>query len=156
MDELSDLITSRFPGVSLVVASEEGGAPEVAWGDRFFFFDPDGDEPASARMPFATIVTNDYDGFDEASNLKREGVFRLNLWVSRDTMRARFGDLDAADHDYTVLDRVIPHPVYAKQSWLCVLNPGPTTDEDVRALVAEAHAGAVERHRRRRQAKGDT
>jgi hypothetical protein len=45
-----------------VVAS---GAPEVAWGDSFFFYDPDGDAPTDRRMPFATIVTNDYDGNDK-------------------------------------------------------------------------------------------
>ncbi|MBA2472764.1 MAG: hypothetical protein H0V41_11195 [Pseudonocardiales bacterium] len=33
-------------------------------GRAIFFYDPDGDVPADRRFPFATIVTNDYDGFD--------------------------------------------------------------------------------------------
>ena len=43
-------------------------------------------------MPFATIVTKDYTGFDTASDLNRPGVFRLNVGVGRDTFRALFGD----------------------------------------------------------------
>ena len=46
-------------GVAVTVASEDNGAPEVAWGDSFFFYDPDGDLPDDRRSPFATIVTGD-------------------------------------------------------------------------------------------------
>ena len=70
-----------LPGAVEVTASEEHGAPEVAWGDSFFFYDPDG--AADRRMPFATIVTKDYDGFDMASQLDRPGVFRVNIGVGR-------------------------------------------------------------------------
>ena len=38
MDEASiaQYIATTFAGVDVVVASQEGGAPEVAWGDTFF------------------------------------------------------------------------------------------------------------------------
>jgi hypothetical protein len=29
-------VTESLAGVAMVVASEAGGAPEVAWGDKFF------------------------------------------------------------------------------------------------------------------------
>jgi hypothetical protein len=74
---------SGLPGVVAVTASEANDAPEVAWGDSFFFYDPEGDEPADQRLPFATIVTQDYDGFDMASNLNRHGIYRLNLAVGQ-------------------------------------------------------------------------
>ena len=83
------LFIAGLPGVVAVKASEAGGAPEVAWGDSFFFYDPEGDVPAERRLPFATIVTKDYDGFDMASNLNRHGIYRLNLAVGR----VRFGQL---------------------------------------------------------------
>ena len=42
--------------------------------------------------------------------------------------------------DYAALDRVIPHPVYAKQRWLAILNPSHETFEEVvQPLIAEAH-----------------
>ena len=68
--ELFDL-AARLPDTYAMTASEEGGAPESAWGDSFFYY---GDE---RDMPFATIVVSDYPGFDEASQLHRDGVFRL-------------------------------------------------------------------------------
>jgi hypothetical protein len=33
---------SGLPGVVTVTASEENAAPAAAWGDTFFFYDPDG------------------------------------------------------------------------------------------------------------------
>ena len=47
-DQLIDFIAG-LPGVAAVKASEAIGAPEVAWGDSFFFYDPEGDQPADRR-----------------------------------------------------------------------------------------------------------
>ena len=46
--------------------------------------DPDRGLQDEQRFPFATIVTKDYGDFDNASSLNREGVFRLNLGLSRE------------------------------------------------------------------------
>lgn len=124
-------------------------------GDTFFFYDPD-DVPGNRRFPFATIVTQDYDGFDTASNLNRPDVFRLNIAVGRERFRDLIGHSPAAhtahraDFDYTALDRLLPHPVYASQSWVSILNPDTATGELARALLSEARTRAGERHRRRR------
>ena len=53
-DELIDFIAG-LPGVAAVTATEADGAPEVAWGDSFFFYDPE-DVPAERKFPFATIA----------------------------------------------------------------------------------------------------
>jgi hypothetical protein len=71
-----------LPDVVATTASEANGAPEGAWGDSFFFYDPIGDA-ANQLFPFATLVTNDYPGFDEASELSHDGVFRLNIAIGR-------------------------------------------------------------------------
>jgi hypothetical protein len=150
-DEIREHVAA-LPDVWVQVASADNGAPEVAWGDTFFFHDPAGEGEAGdpSRRPFATIVTGDYPGFDERSHLDREGVFRLNVCVGRDTVRAVAGEPPADgddDVDYAVLDRVIPHPVYARQGWLSVLNPDATADQ-ARSLLTRAHARAVAHHRR--------
>ena len=130
-DELIDFIAG-LPGVVAVKASEAIGAPEVAWGDSFFFYDPE-DVPAERRSPFATIVTNDYDGFDMASNLNRHGIYRLNLAVGRVRFEQLVGYPTAQhaaheeDFDYSALDCVLPHPVYAVQACVSILNPGDKT-----------------------------
>jgi len=125
MDETSitQYITDTFAGVDVVVASQDAGSPEVAWGDTFFSYDPDRTLPPDRRFPFATIVTKDYGDFDSASNLNRPGVFRLNIGVSRETSRAFFdaepprtatGDDSEHGHDFTALDQLLPHPVYGR------------------------------------------
>ena len=70
---------SDLPGVVSLTASEEGGAPAAAWGDTFFFYDPDNNLPENQRLPFATIVIHDYAGWDTESNLDRDGIFRVNI-----------------------------------------------------------------------------
>ena len=142
-----------LPGVDVLTAGEANGAPEVAWGDSFFYFDPERDIPADQRFPFATIVTRNYPGFDEASNLDREGVFRLNISVGRRSFEKLFG-YPPARHagrqngfDYAAIDTVIPHPVYATQGWASILNPGERTGEQAKTLLTEAHGRAAARHR---------
>ena len=127
-----------------VVTGTEG----IAAGDTFFIYDPDRNLQDKQRFPFATIVTKDYGDFDNASNLNREGVFRLNVGVSRETFRSLFGD--DGTYDFAALDRLMPHPVYGRQSWVGVLNPSAETFERVKPLLREAYEIAVARVRRRK------
>lgn len=146
-EELVRALTD-LPGVVVLTAGPSNGAPEVAWGDSFFYYDPDDSIPADRRMPFATIVVKDYPGFDTSSDLDRAGVYRLNLAVGRArfTELFGFGPAEFAAHkdafDFTVLDTVIPHPVYATQGWACILVPSRLPD-----LIAHAHQRAKDRHR---------
>jgi hypothetical protein len=149
-------VVDTFAGVDVVRPSDG-----VAAGDTFFVYDPDRDR-GERWMPFATIVTRDYGDFDRSSNLDRPGVFRLNIGVGRETFRALFGqppgrdaaDRADADHDFAALDRLLPHPTYAAQSWVCVLNPGAESFERVKPLLAEAYELAAGRHARRGSSSG--
>lgn len=147
MDEASitEYIASTFTGVDVVVASRENGAPEIAWGDTFFIYDPNRDLDDVHRFPFATIVTKDYGEFDNASNLDRPGIFRLNIGISKKTFAGLFAE---GDHDFTALDRLMPHPVYGRNHFACVLNPTASTFETVKPLLAEAYEIAVKRAQR--------
>lgn len=142
-------------GVEYLTAGEGSGAPEVAWGDTFFYYDPDGTDPADRKFPFATIVIKDYDGFDTLSNVNRPGVFRVNIAVGRHVYQDLFGHSPAAhaehhdEYDYTALDRLIPHPVYAVQGWVSVLNPGESTADRTRELLTQAHTRATTRRHHR-------
>jgi hypothetical protein len=158
-DAIRRFVAANYPGVDVQVASAENGAPEMAWGDTFFIYDPERNLEGARRFPFATIVTKDYGDFDNQSNLDRPGVFRLNIGVSAETFRSLFGapaarlaagsERDQA-YAYTVLDELLPHPVYATQSFVCVLNPSDEPFERVRLLLAEAYGRAASRHGARR------
>jgi Family of unknown function (DUF6194) len=118
-------ITSTFNGV---FAAEAMGAT---------FFSAD----ASNWPNFATIVTTDEHDMGEPSRLSRPGVFRLNIGVSRSTFKRLVGAAGVnLSIDYSVPDRFVPHPVYAKQLWISIVNPSSKTyDEQVRPLLAEAY-----------------
>jgi len=112
----------------------------------FFSVDPDKHWPN-----FATLVTT--DEHDDASDLDRPGVFRLNLGVDRRT----FERIAAADPepDFTAFDTLLPHPVYGQQLWISILNPAHETfEETVVPLIALAHDRLASTHARHRPATG--
>ncbi|ODU04591.1 MAG: hypothetical protein ABS81_10070 [Pseudonocardia sp. SCN 72-86] len=113
-------------------------------GDFFAVYDPDHDYEKRPRQGWATIVTSNVN--DDASDLDRPGVFRLNIGLPR----ARFAEVvdPDGDHDATALDIVMPHPVYGGYHWVCVLNPDRTWPA-VQGLLDDAHAFAVRQHENR-------
>jgi hypothetical protein len=140
-------------GVTVETADAASGAPEAAWGDSFVYYDGPGvdREPPDRRWPFATVVVHDYAGFDESSNLDREGVFRVNVNVGK----RRFAELlgyppsrhaeHHVEYDYAVFDTVLPHPEYGQQAWVSVVNPGEETSDLVRTLLTQARDRAAGR-----------
>ena len=135
---------------SLVLAPDEGsGSPEIAWGDYFFYYSPDGEVPADAQ-PFATIVTKDYPD-DTRSDLDPEGRWRVNIHVGRDG----FHELTGQDPrtfswtDFATADAVMPHPVYGSLGWVSIVNPAERTMATVKELLREAYEDARGRADRR-------
>lgn len=111
-DTITEYITSTFRDVDVVSIE----------GMRFFSLDHEKHWPN-----FATLVWS--DDTDQVSDLARPGVFRLSMGLDRMT----FERIAAAepDPDYTALDRVVPHPDYANQRWVAILNPSESTFTDV-------------------------
>lgn len=114
----------------------------------FFFYG------AERMLPFATIALTDNE-HEKISNLNRPGVFRLNIGVGRETFQSLFGadKVDVSKYDYTALDKIMPHPDYSAQSFICVLNPSDTTFERVKTFLAEAYELARVRAERRVKAE---
>ncbi len=148
IDEITAFIESLGAVLTLRPAPGDG-TPEIAWGDRFFYYAPDGVVPPG--QPFATVVTKDYPG-EPSSGLDRPDAFRLNVHAGREVFRGRTGH-DPRDApppaDPAARDTVIVHPVYGRLGRLAVVDPGPGTAADVRDLLTGAHAAARARHGRR-------
>jgi Family of unknown function (DUF6194) len=141
IDEIIDQVEA-LGGVLTVKPQSGDGSPEIAWGDVFFYYAPDGIVPKG--QPFATIVTKNYPD-DEASRLDRPDTFRLNIAASKED----FGTWAAPDADPATADVLFPHPVYGSMSWLSVVNPGPGTAGPVADLLAAAHGRARSLYQRR-------
>lgn len=141
MQQIVDHVRT-FDGV-LVLAPEAGGPfPEIAWGDAFFYFAPDGAVPERTQ-PYGTIVTKDYPD-DRSSALDAPDRFRVNIHVGRE----RAAELPLGD-DPAASDALARHPQYGDAGWVSAVNPGSGTAELVLALLREAHEAARARTERR-------
>ncbi len=97
----------------------------VEAGNSFFFYNPDPSIPPDHMFPWVTLMSSGKRSADD------EAPF--------------------SDYDFTALDRVMPHPVYGKMYWVCVLNPSDNTlATAVRPLLDEAYATAVSKFSKRR------
>jgi hypothetical protein len=143
--EMRRYISETFDGVDILENA----------GDTFFIYDPDRNLPPERQLPFATIVTGDH--YDSVSHLDRPGTYRINVGLTKATYTALLGvpptqrDADGVletDADYTAIDTVMPHPYYASQYWVSVINPEATLDA-VRAFLAEAHEFAARKYANR-------
>ena len=98
---------------------------------------------------FATVVWTDEHDEGAPSKLSRPGVYRLNIGVGRETFQRLVGTI--AEPDFGAFDRILPHPVYARQRWISILNPSEATVRDtVVPLLTEAHDRLAERSTRAR------
>src|SRR5258708_26588468 len=155
---MSRYILDTFKGVDTVVDSD----------NSFFFYNPDPNIPPDHMFPFVTLMTNDIN--DQFSNLNRPSVYRVNIGVGKQTFRSLFGgssprtegdekddsgekaesgddDSKYDNYDFTALDQVMPHPVYGRMHWMCILNPSDETLEaKVRPLLDEAYDMAVSKY----------
>jgi hypothetical protein len=149
--EMSRYITETFKDVDVVVNSD----------NSFFFYNPDPDN-LDHMFPFTTLMVNDVN--DQFSNLDREGVYRLNIGVSKQTFQSLFGlpksksgedsategDEPDSRFDYTAFDQLMPHPVYGRMYWVCILNPSDETFKmKVYPLLAEAYKSAVGKYQKK-------
>jgi hypothetical protein len=127
-DAITGYISETYPDA--VIGHDEGAT--------FFSLD-------DSHWPnFATIVTG--EAFDDGSDLSRPGVFRLNIGaLSRETFQRLVGGV--SEPDFTELDRLLPHPVYAKQRWVAIVNPSARSFEEiVKPLIGETHDRVAAQH----------
>ncbi|MCC6614980.1 MAG: hypothetical protein IT320_15985 [Anaerolineae bacterium] len=128
--------------IEAFVAQLEDVQREDNFGYAFFFVGDD------HRLPFVTLANSD-NAFDSVSQLDRDGVFRVNIGVSRETFAALVGDASAEAIDYAALNVFLPHPDYAKQHFVCILNPSGENVDTTKNLIVEAHAIAAARLKRK-------
>lgn len=83
------------------------------------------------------------------SNLNREGVFRINIGVSKETFNALIHQVNE-DVDYSKLNVFLPHPDYSRQNFVCILNPVGDNIEKKKQLIEEAHSIADKRFKRKK------
>ncbi len=100
-----------------------------AYRERSFFYNPDGSLPKG--IYFATIKESDGPN-DKASNLNRDGIYRLSVGVGKRQYHQLFGavpkrpakgEIVDLNFDFTTTGMIMPHPIYAWLGWVCIYNP---------------------------------
>lgn len=135
--------------IAALTATFDGLVPTASWGETSLFHNPGRMLPNGVY--FCTV--KDHDGAnDTASHLDRPGVFRVAIGVPRTRYELLFGPRPArpakggvveTGHDFTAIDVVMPHPVYAWMGWVQVLSPTEATFAAMQPLFAEAHEAAI-------------
>ena len=74
-----------------------------------------------------------------------EGVCVQSMHVGSVPTRPSKGGIVDMPFDFTQIDKILPHPVYAWMSWVCALNPSDTTFEQLKPLIQEAYEYAKEK-----------
>ena len=141
----------RYEECDLTIRAYDGVRVLEAQDDLFYLYDPAGDLPPERQQPFATIVTGDH--YEKVSNLDEPGAWRLNLGLTKATYGELLGPVpterDAdwvldSGHDYAARDVLMPHPFYASQYWVAIVNP--TGLDRLLPLIAEAYDFAARKY----------
>ena len=69
-------------------------------------------------------------------------MFRVNVGVGRSQVPDASGEVD-----YAAFDVLLPHPIYAKQGWVSIVNPGAATETLLRSMLTDAYERAKARYR---------
>ncbi|RZU10628.1 hypothetical protein EV645_7093 [Kribbella rubisoli] len=140
IDELDRMIRA-YDGVRVLEAQD----------DLFYLYDPAADLPPERQQPFATIVTGDH--YEKVSRLDEPDAWRLNVGLTKATYTSLFGPVpterDAdwvldSGHAYTARNTLMPHPFYASQYWVAIVNPVEL--EPLTSLLDEAYEFAARKY----------
>lgn len=135
----------------------EGSILLESWGEKGIFYNPG--NVLKRGVYILTVKEKDGDN-DKGSNLNRENIYRVNLGIRRDTFIKLFdtlpkrpgaGEMVDMDYDFSVLDQLLPHPVYAWMGWICVLSPSSDTFQTMKPYIQEAYEYAKEKFAKRKK-----
>lgn len=127
-----------------------------SWGERGIFYNPEG----KLKRGIYTLTIKEKDGSnDKASNLDRLGIYRVNLALKKPTFKKLFTDIpkrpDAGGvvempYNFQETNIILPHPVYAWMSWICMLSPDENGFEQLKPYIQESYQLALEKYKKKK------
>jgi hypothetical protein len=136
-------------------AQYAGTVVRAGYGETVLFYNPKLLLPMGVY--FASLKADDGPN-DQASRLSRDGVFRLAFGLSDATFARLFGPRPtrpargkavAMASEFSALDQLTPHPVYAWMGWAQILSPTAASLDAIEPLLAESYARAQAGYRTR-------
>ncbi len=139
VDEIITIITNNYSGVVC----------KNTYGETSFFYNPDG--LLKNGVYFCTIKESDGPN-DKASRLERENIFRLSTGITKEMYLKNFNEIPKRplkgetvnlDYQFDKLNVIMPHPVYAWMSWVCILTPDKLQFDKFREYLDISYEKAV-------------
>lgn len=137
--------------IRLLVHNQNYIVLRESWGEKGIFYNPGG----VLKRGVYVLTVKEKDGKnDKGSYLNQEHVYRVNTGIKKESFIKIFGSIPKRppaggtvlmDYDFTALDMIIPHPVYAWMGWICVLNPSEKTFLSFEPLIKESYDFAKEK-----------
>lgn len=131
--------------INYILSRDEGIVRMQKYAEETFFYNPKKLLPHGVY--FVTIKVQDGPN-DKSSELDRKDVFRLSFKPYAESYALAFGEKPSRPAkgrainfpgDFTELNRLMPHPIYAWMGWVCILNPSTEMfDEVVKPLLDES------------------
>jgi len=128
-----------------------------SWGERGIFYNPN--RALKRGVYVLTVKEKDGDN-DKGSMLNRDNAYRINVGLRKENFIKQFGyipkrpaagQIVKMNFDFTAMDIIMPHPVYAWMGWVCVLNPSDKTFEDFKPMIQESYEFAKEKFAKRKK-----
>jgi hypothetical protein len=133
--ELEDFLINKYKGLKVL----------DTYSERSLFYNPDSLLPKG--IYFATFKSQNGPN-DKASDLDRENVYRFNFGMSKNSYEKLFGvkpkrplkgGVVNTGHDFTKLNTLTPHPIYAWLSWVAILNPNQSEINKLTLYLDESY-----------------
>lgn len=146
-DDILKYCLEKFDGVVMV----------NSWGERGIFYNPG--YKLKRGVYVLTVKEKDGDN-DKSSKLDRNGIYRVNLGIRKKTFFRIFGAVPKRpgkggivdmNFDFSATDVILPHPVYAWMSWICMLNPSEENFEKLKPFIQESYEYAKEKYQKRKK-----
>lgn len=127
-----------------------------SWGEKGILYNPD--RKLKRGVYILTVKEKDGEN-DRSSDLNRENIYRVNLGIRKNTFINMFGAVPKRPdkggivdmpYDFTEINNIIPHPVYAWMGWICVLNPTEMIFEELKPFIQEAYKYAREKYEKKK------
>jgi len=127
----------------------DGIKPKSSWGETSLFYNPDNLLPNGVY--FCTIKEKNGDN-DKASELDRDNVFRISIGLPPKIYEDLFGIkptrptkgcIVSTKHDFTQLNALMPHPIYAWMSWAQILSPSQEKFDEILPYIIKSHSSAI-------------
>lgn len=125
------------------------------YGEKCIFYNPEN----KLKHGIYVLTIKEKDGNnDKSSNLNREGIYRVNFGVTKNTFINKFGFIpnrhlkgNTVDmhYNFSTLNMLLPHPVYAWMSWMCILNPDTNSFNHIKQFINESYECAKEKYNKK-------